>query len=280
MKASLFKTMLSASNMAKAWKRLKTDKAIWQPGVNHQDFTYNQLYYLFQLRDDLESEQYRPELLRRFTLSKANGKDRLLSALTLRDKLAQRLVLQAIEPACEAIFHPASFGYRPGRSRFQAMEAAKSYLKSGLYWVVDADIKQFFDSIPHKQLRKILHKQFKKEKQILKLNKQWLDIGAIPSLPFKPKTGIPQGGVLSPLWCNLYLHQLDHYFSSHNIAFIRYADDFLLFANSKKQAEKLLQQTKKQLQQLGLQLNKEKTHIRDASKKPIQFLGLHIKTAT
>jgi len=263
--------------MAQAWKRLKSDKAIWQPGVSHQNFEQNQLYYLLQLRDDLENEKYRPELLRRFTISKANGKERLLSALTLRDKFAQRLVLQTIEPSYEAIFHPASFGYRPGRNRFQAIDVAKSYLKSGLYWVVDADIKQFFDSIPHTQLRKLLQKKFKKEKQIWALNKQWLDIGAMPSLPFRKKTGIPQGGVLSPLWCNLYLHQLDQYFYSHNIAFVRFADDFLLFANTKKQAEKLLQRTEKQLQQLGLQLNKEKTNIRDASKKPIHFLGLNIK---
>ncbi|NKB64712.1 MAG: Retron-type reverse transcriptase [Gammaproteobacteria bacterium] len=227
---------------------------------------------MFILRQLLEESTYRPSLVRRFNINRADGGKRLLSALTLKDKFAQRLVLQAIEPLCEQEFHPASFGYRPGRNRYQARDAANSYIRSGLHWVVDADIHSFFDHIPHKPLLKTIANTVR-DKKIVTLNRAWLDINATPRFMLQSKKGIPQGGILSPLWCNLYLNQLDQCFANQNIPFVRYADDFLMFCNEKAQAEMLLEQVSGKLLQLDLKLNPNKTRIAH-SKKAISYLGL------
>ena len=137
---------------------------------------------------------------------------------------------------------------------------------------MDADIKQFFDSIPHKQLRQVLQQHIG-DKALLKLMDEWLKISAFPGNLFQAKRGIPQGGILSPIWCNLYLHQLDSYFLDNNIPFVRFADDFLLFTKSKQQAQQALKKTAVKVNKIGLELHPDKTRIIHSSKK-IQYLGL------
>lgn len=254
-----------------AWKRHKNDKTMWSESIPAGDMRNDLVLHMLQLSTELANGSYQPGPVRLFPVSKGDGRQRIISALTLRDKIAQRAILTVVEPIAERIFHHDSFGYRPGRTIDMALSRVREYMLCGGKWVVDGDIQQFFDNIPHRPLLKTL-RQLISDPELTRLVERWLKVGTPRTGFFGKRKGIPQGAILSPLLCNIFLTDFDNYLARHNLSFVRYADDFLIFAPNGKEAHNALGCAERALQQLGLKLHKKKTRV--AKSGPgVQFLG-------
>ncbi|MBF0369351.1 MAG: Retron-type reverse transcriptase [Magnetococcales bacterium] len=262
---------LAPQTLNAAWKSLKGDNAVWIPGLSRADMEKNIALHLIQLADELRTGAYRPHPTRMFPVAKADGGKRIISALTLRDKLAQKTVLWALRPLGESLFHSDSYGYRPGRSVEMAVSKAREHILCGLEWLVDADIRQFFDRIPHGPLRKVLKRTID-DREMLKLIDMWLDVGAPRTGFLTKRRGVPQGGVLSPFFCNLYLTGFDQRLAAANLPFVRFADDFLVFAPTQRAAEAARTFVGKELNRLDLELHPDKTRV-VRSGPAVRFLG-------
>ena len=261
----------SAEVLNRAWKRLRNNMAPWQPGVSRREMESDFAYHLLNLADELGNGCYKPDAARFFPANKGDGKQRIISALTLRDKLAQRAVLTVLEPIGEKIFHYNSFGYRQGRTIDMVLSRIREYMLCGLTWIVDADIQNFFDNIPHKPLIKMV-KSLISDREMAALIYRWLDSGTARKGFISTPKGIPQGAVLSPFLCNLYLTQWDNEMAAKNFPFVRFADDFLVFAESREQAQKAHTYVAKSLRKLHLTLNPQKTQITKCG-PGVRFLG-------
>lgn len=266
-----FEQVLSADVFDRAWRTLSTDHAVWELGLPRSEMERHLLRHMLQLRDDVRGRRYRPQPLRRFAIAKADGRQQVLSALCLRDKLLQKAVQIVLEPAAEQLFHHDSFAYRPRRNVDMALRRARERIGVGLHWLVDADIQSFFDSIPIKALRAKL-KGFVADRHLMRLIDLWLDLGASHANFMAAPRGIAQGAILSPIFCNLYLHDFDQALAQRNIPFVRYADDFLLFAADRSQAEQARAYAAEVLADLQLQLHPDKTQV-IASGPKVEFLG-------
>jgi len=254
-----------------AWKRLHNDKAVWQKGISRKEMESNFVYHILKLANELRTGKYLPDPVRIFPVNKGDGKQRIISATTLKDKVAQRAVLIALEPIGERFFHHDSFAYRPGRTIDMALSKVREYVLCGMTWVVDADIKSYFDNVPHKPLLKSL-KSFVADKEMIALIRRWLDAGAVRRGFVGTAKGIPQGAVLSPFLCNVYLTSWDNNMATKNLPFVRFADDFLVFSKSRADAIKARTYIEKTLKRLGLSLNPEKTRVVRCGPN-VKFLG-------
>lgn len=254
-----------------AWRFLKNDKAIWSPGISKKDMEQNIVYHMNRLSEELRTGQYTPDITRFFTVEKGDGKQRIISAITLRDKVAQRAILTVLEPLGEKRFHPGSYGYRPGRNVDMAVSKAREYVLCGMEWVVDADIKKYFDNICHRLLLRKL-KSWLNDRKLIALIKKWLDAGT-PRKGFldRPR-GIPQGAILSPFLCNVYLNDFDYEITNKNLPLVRFADDFIVFAKTRKDAENAHVYVSKCLKKIHLELHPQKTRVVQCSPKVV-FLG-------
>ena len=268
---ALLNQTLAAKNVDHAWRRLRSDRAPWRPGLSRATMEPRFVRHLLELLTALRDGSYRPAPLRQFPIAKASGGQRVISAACLRDKLAQRLVLGAIEPLGEVLFHHDSYAYRLGRSVEMAASKARERILCGLHWLVDADMRQFFDRIPHRPLRKQLRRHLP-DHDILALTDRWLAVNASHAGPFSNRRGISQGALISPFLCNLYLHQLDASLARQDIPFVRYADDLLLFCANRAAADKALELLHAQLRELGLELHPDKTRVIQAGPR-VEFLG-------
>jgi len=261
----------SAKVLNRSWKKLSTDKAIWQPGISRWEMEKNIVYHITQLSHDIKNGTYRPDPVRFFPVNKGDGKSRIISAYTLRDKLAQRALLTVLEPIGESYFHHDSFGYRPGRSIDMALSRVREYIKCGMKWVVDADIKSYFDTIPHRPLVKAV-KSLIKDRGAVQLIQRWLDTGTVKRGFVASSKGIPSGAVISPFLCNVYLTKWDQEMARKNLPFVRFADDFLVFAQTRQSAENAYHYVEQQLNRMGLALNTEKTKVASCGPN-VRFLG-------
>lgn len=228
-----------------------------------------------RLRHDILNGQYQPQEVNRFRLPKPNGKQRPITIWSVRDRVAQRVVLDYLTPILESIFLDCSYGFRPGRSVPGAIEAVIQARDSNRRWVVDADITACFDSIPAEllmpQVRSLVSSQL-----AIRLIEQWLNtpVYKYPNL----RAGVSQGGVISPQLANLYLHRFDQMIQSAlpETTLVRFADDFVILCRRKREAWWGLAVTERSLGNLKLRLNMDKTRVVHID-EGFSFLGVTFK---
>lgn len=273
---SLIDKVYRPSTLQAAWQQVKANKGA--AGIDRQSiegFAAHELVYLSELTKDLEQGTYRPQAVRRVEIPKAGGKTRPLGIPTVKDRIVQTAVKRVIEPIFEREFLPMSYGFRPGKGCKDALRQVDGYLKEGYTHVVDADLQGYFDNIPHDLLTKRIEAHIS-DGRLLELLASWLQQDIVRDLErWTPTAGTPQGAVISPLLANLYLHPLDMKMSTLGYRMVRYADDFVILCKTASQAQEALEQVKAWVQENGLTLHPDKTHVGDClvSGQGFEFLG-------
>lgn len=278
---SLIDKVYRRKTLDAAWKRVQANKG--SAGVDHETiakFSQEADRKLDYLSEQLRTGEYQPRPVRRVWIEKTGSHEkRPLGIPTVSDRIVQTAILMVIEPIFENAFHESSFGYRPGRGCKDALREVNTLLKDEYVYVVDADLEKYFDSIPHDKLMEEV-KLFIADNKLLalieKLLKQSIEEDG---KELKVGKGTPQGGVLSPLLANLYLHSIDLEMSRQGYRMVRYADDLLVLTKSKEEAEKALEVLQNLVGSKGLRLNLEKTRLVDTRENKVgfDFLGYHFE---
>lgn len=273
---SLIDKVYRPSTLQAAWEQVKANRGA--AGIDRQSiegFAANAERYLNELAKDLEQGNYHPQAVRRVEIPKAGGKTRPLGIPTVKDRIVQTAVKRVIEPIFEKEFLPTSYGFRPGRGCKDALREVDKHLKEGYIHVVDADLKGYFDSIPHPLLKERIEERIS-DGRLLELMAGWLRQDIVKGLErWTPTGGTPQGAVISPLLANLYLHPLDERMAKLGYRMVRYADDFVVLCQSAEQAHMALEEVKAWVEANGLILHPDKTHIGDCriEGQGFEFLG-------
>jgi RNA-directed DNA polymerase len=246
-------------------------------GVDHvtvEIFEHRLDENLKRLNDDLRSGKYQPQQIRRHYIPKPGTQEkRPLGIPTVRDRVVQTALLMAIEPIFEHEFAPQSYGFRPGRGCKDALRRVDELLKAGFTYIVDADLKSYFDTIPHDCLMTLVGQKVA-DGRVLTLVEKFLKQGILDDLrEWTPELGSPQGAVISPLLSNIYLNPLDHHMAQAGIEMVRYADDFVILCRSEEDANRALAMVQAWTATAGLTLHPTKTRIVDAKEDAFEFLG-------
>ncbi len=252
------------------------------PGVDHvtvEEFGRNLESQLTKLTTELREGTYQPQLIRRTYIPKpGSSEQRPLGIPTVRDRVVQGAVRHVIEPIFEKVFATHSYGFRPGRGCKDALRRVDSLIKQGYVYVVDADLKSYFDTIPHDRLMGRLRERIA-DGRILERIASFLKAGILDGLKeWEPEAGAPQGAVLSPLLSNIYLNPLDHLMAAQGFEMIRYADDFVILCRSQAEAEQALTVVRQWCDAAGLVVHPTKTRIVDVRQEGFDFLGYHFET--
>ncbi|MEK4671391.1 group II intron reverse transcriptase/maturase [Niallia sp. FSL R7-0271] len=305
---SLLEIVLSKPNIITAIHSLKSNKGSLTPGIDGvtiRDYLLLSEEELVELLQD-RIQNFKAQKIKRVFIPKANGGQRPLGIPTIEDRIIQQMIKQVLEPILEAQFFKYSFGFRPARTTYHALERVKVLVhQTGYHWIVEGDIRQFFDKVNHRILIKKLWNMGIRDRRILCIITEFLKADIFKYIS-KNEIGTPQGGILSPLLANVYLHYFDKWvtkqfedftprnqYSRHDHKIralkssnlkpgylIRYADDWVLVTNNKTNAYKWKNVFRNFLwKELKLELSEEKTKITNIRKRPIEFLGFEYKVA-
>lgn len=246
-------------------------------GIDHQtteQFQERQLTELARLENELRTQKYQPRAIKRVWIPKpGSSEERPLGIPCVRDRVVQTALRNVLEPIFDVTFTESSFGFRPGRGCHHALERVEAMLNEGCVYVVDADLKSCFDTIPKDRLMERVRERVS-DRRVLQLVEQFVQQGVMEGLSeWTPETGTPQGAVLSPLLANIYLNALDHLLAGSGHALVRYADDFVILCRSRTDAEAALALVQTWVESNGLALHPTKTKLVDARTEGFDFLG-------
>lgn len=278
---SLMDKVYALPNLKSAFEEVKRRKG--GAGVDHETiemFERNLEANLRRLSEELASGRYRPRAIKRRWIPKPGSREkRPLGIPTVRDRVAQAALRHVLEPIFEREFSEQSYGFRPKRGCKDALRRVRRLLEAGNHWVVDADLKSYFDTIPHERLIERVEERVS-DGRIIGLLREYLKQEVLDTMTsWKPEEGTPQGAVISPLLSNLYLNELDHKMEELGHEMVRYADDLVILSRSREEAEEALREVSKWTAEAGLKLHPEKTRIVDAREKEagFDFLGYHFE---
>lgn len=272
---SLWDKVTKRHNLYAAWPKVLRNKGA--AGVDHQTiemFDDNSMANLDQLHKELQEGTYRPRAIRRAWIEKPGSNEkRPLGIPTVRDRTVQTALRNVLEPIFENEFAEHSYGFRPGRSCHDALDRVEQLLEEGYRYVVDADLRQYFDTIPRERLLERI-KEKVSDGKVLSLIEQFLSQNILEGMcEWTPTAGCPQGAVISPLLSNIYLNPLDHLMAQAGFEMVRYADDFVLMCRSRQEAVEALEKVQQWTADNGLTLHPTKTKIVDAVEEGFEFLG-------
>ncbi len=277
---SLMDKVYSGKNLKAAWEKVKANKG--SAGIDGQSieaFQAREEEYLEELRESLRANRYEAKPVKRVWIPKSGSNEkRPLGIPAVKDRIVQTALRNVVEPIFEKTFAEQSYGFRPGRGCKDALRRVDTLLKAGKTWVVDADIRSYFDTILHDVLMKDIKEQVA-DGQVLELIEGYLKQGVIDGLDeWEPESGTPQGAVISPLLANIYLNKLDHEMNLKGYEMIRYADDTVILCSTEEEANKALTLMKAKIEEKGLTLHPEKTRIVNATMRGgFNFLGYHFE---
>jgi RNA-directed DNA polymerase len=272
---SLIDKVYSPRNLGAAYTRVKANRG--SAGVDCETidrFGRRLDQNLKDLEQELRVGTYCPRSVKRTWIPKpGSAEKRPLGIPTVRDRVVQTAIRNVLEPIFEKDFAPQSYGFRPNRGCKDALRRVDALLKAGYQYVVDADLKGYFDSIPHEPLVERVAEKVS-DGEVLELIRAFLKQDVMDGLErWQPQAGSPQGAVISPLLSNIYLDPLDHLAVREGFEMVRYADDFVILCRSKEEAQRALAIVQRWTDEAGLQLHPTKTHIADAVEDGFDFLG-------
>jgi group II intron reverse transcriptase/maturase len=272
---SLYDKVYALPNLERAWEKVRSNRGTG--GTDRQtiaSFEWKKEQELLELQRLLREKRYRPHPLRRVYIPKANGEQRPLGIPTIRDRVVQQALLNILEPIFEPLFHEHSYGFRPQRNAHQAIEQVRKALGEGREWIVDVDIRKYFDTVNHELLLDAVNEEIS-DGSVLRLLRMFLESGVLENgVRMATEEGTPQGGVISPLLANIYLNRFDWEMAKAGYEVIRYADDFVVLCASQEEARQAHEGVKNIIEgQLHLQLHPEKTRIVHHKEGTFDFVG-------
>ena len=281
---SLIDKVYRAKTLDVAWQAVKRNRG--SAGTDHESidrFEQKLEENINKLSEELQTETYRPRPVKRTYIDKPGSREkRLLGIPTVRDRVVQAAIRLVIEPIFEQQFRPSSYGFRPARGCKDALREVEKRLKAGYTHVVDADLRAYFDSIPHDRLMQDVQRYIA-DGRLLKLIESFLKQDVLDGLAkWTPETGTPQGAVISPLLANLYLHPVDQAMEEAGFIMIRYADDFVIMCKDEAEAKQALHTVGQLVTERGLVMHPEKTRVVNTNEagQGFDFLGYHFERGT